>query len=710
MEDAVNSRQTEAKNFRPLKRENPSAKGNLGKKIGHMLRRYRHILALLAILLGTFFIGYYFNIFVIQGVSQGPACIIQSKPAHSLIEDLRPGETLSQQFEADGRDITGFAVDFATYRKANGGVLHFSLTDVETGAVLYEKRMATNELPDNQYYQLIFENAPVSCQKGQKLSINIYVEELDPDATLALYRTESDGYFQGVFFRNGEKEDAYDLAFQVYSGQNAYLKAVYWLFIAGCALFFMVVYFFLFMWKKKGTKELMAALVIFVFSCAYSLMLPPNSVPDEPNHYSTAYHYSNVLLGTDQYDQYSTGFGKAYVGKRVDDIRVIGLNPKPDINVYSTLKDNLFSRAENETVEPTSANILPAPQFLYAFSTLGITLGRILHVGPVPLYYLGRLFNIIAFCVAAYFAMRLMPFGKMTIFAVSVLPITLQQTGSVSYDVIINALAFLLIGLVMHLAYGEERIRTVDLVLTCVLSALLTMCKTGAYFPICLLVLIIPMKRFASRKMGWWFKGLSVGSVALGGILYLVITAVCFPSEGASPYLRWTETPSLPYSIGDLLTDPIHTIQLFVRTFAYQKDFYTETLLGHLSWFTIRMSPFLMIVFVIWALLTAVRPQTEGQGLKGGAKFWTGLMALGSMGIVMLGLTIGWTPNDYEIIQGVQGRYFLPFIPMALLMVRTPLFTVRKNIDGALIFCGLWLQLLTFLDFLRIILQGVYIP
>ncbi|MGI5959032.1 MAG: DUF2142 domain-containing protein [Massiliimalia sp.] len=708
MESTVRQENAAFPKNRMKKRKTAASKPQNSEKVRRMFRRYRHVIALIAILLATFFIGYYFDVFVIQGTSQSPACIIQSQPAYSVIPDLKKGDTISQQFEADGRDITGFALDFGTYQRANPGTLYFTLTDVETGTVLFEQRMASNGLADNQFHQIIFENAPVSCEKGQKLSINVYVEDLAPDATLTLYRTERDGYYQGVHIRNDRIEEDFDLAFQVYSGQNAYLRVVYYLFIVGCALFFMFVYVFVFVWRGKPKRELIAVLVIFFFGAAYSLLLPPNAVPDEPNHFTTAYHYSNVLLGTDQYDNYDEG----YVGMRAGDVSFIGLNAKPDISVYSTIKDHLLETCPIEDMVQSSANIIPAPQFLYTFSTLGITLGRVLHLGLVPTYYLGRFFNLFAYCIAVYFAMKLMPFGKMTMFGISMLPIALQQVGSVSYDVMINALAFLLIGAVFYLAYGERKkpIRFIEMILVCILGILLTMCKTGAYALIFLLVFIIPWKRFSSKKTAYWFKGSAVIGIVVGFLIYSLISSICFVQANPSIYLKWTETPTLAYTVGDLLSDPVHTIQLFVRTLAYQKDFYTETVTGHLSWFTIKMSPFLMIVFGVWILLTGIRPLKEEQKMTAGVKWWVALLALGCFGIVLLGMAIGWTPNTYEIIQGVQGRYFLPFLPLLLLLVRGSWLNLSKNADGVIIFSGLWIQLLTILDYARIILQGVYVP
>lgn len=59
-------------------------------------------------------------------------------------------------------------------------------------------------------------------------------------------------------------------------------------------------------------------------------------------------------------------------------------------------------------------------------SALGITIGRVLGLGAVPVYYLGRLFNFAGFVALAYFAVRFTPVGKRIFMVASCLPMTLH--------------------------------------------------------------------------------------------------------------------------------------------------------------------------------------------------------------------------------------------------------------------------------------------
>ena len=46
---------------------------------------------------------------------------------------------------------------------------------------------------------------------------------------------------------------------------------------------------------------------------------------------------------------------------------------------------------------------------------------------------------------------------------------------------------------------------------------------------------------------------------------------------------------------------------------------------------------------------------------------------------VSLSMAVGWTFNTEGVIQGVQGRYFLPMAPMALLALRSRDIEVQKS-------------------------------
>ena len=51
----------------------------------------------------------------------------------------------------------------------------------------------------------------------------------------------------------------------------------------------------------------------------------------------------------------------------------------------------------------------------------------------------------------------------------------------------------------------------------------------------------------------------------------------------------------------------------------------------------------------------------------------------------MLVMLMSWTPLGSSVVEGVQGRYFLPVLPLALTALRSRRLVVEQNIDGILL-------------------------
>lgn len=72
----------------------------------------------------------------------------------------------------------------------------------------------------------------------------------------------------------------------------------------------------------------------------------------------------------------------------------------------------------------------------------------------------------------------------------------------------------------------------------------------------------------------------------------------------------------------------------------------------------------LIIVLALWAL----RAREEAPQL-GGWQSWMPLGVTVGVFVLCLGACLTWTPINYTVLFGVQGRYFLPVLPLFLLWV-----------------------------------------
>ena len=56
--------------------------------------------------------------------------------------------------------------------------------------------------------------------------------------------------------------------------------------------------------------------------------------------------------------------------------------------------------------------------------------------------------------------------------------------------------------------------------------------------------------------------------------------------------------------------------------------------------------------------------------------------------LLILIMLVSWTSNTHEIVQGVQGRYFVPCIPLLFMCMNNRLVRIKRPIDAYIITAG----------------------
>ena len=124
---------------------------------------------------------------------------------------------------------------------------------------------------------------------------------------------------------------------------------------------------------------------------------------------------------------------------------------------------------------------------------------------------------------------------------------------------------------------------------------------------------------------------------------------------------------TLPY----ILSHPLETVELCIRSVVEEGDHYLSTLVGGtLGYFGLDKPLDLAwgwIILLYGLLALAWLCPEEGGAMPPAARWGTLFIALCCCGLAVLGC-ISWTPTYYETIYGFQGRYFLPVLPLLLLV------------------------------------------
>ena len=440
--------------------------------------------------------------------------------------------------------------------------------------------------------------------------------------------------------------------------------------------------------RRKMTLEALFAVSVLCLGGIYSLVLPPLSAPDEVSHYISAYECSNRLMGLPSVNEKGLiqirpedAWLEDVADVLADDGSAEGGDEKPVI-LGQSLTEETYRRiheersGENEAVHREnvqSSSSQGAGQMAssYQFSVrttplaygpqaFGFVLARLLGLGSLGLLYLGRLFNLLFFAAAGFLTLRRLPFGKTAVFAVYLLPMNLHLVSSLSYDVLITAFCGYFTAVCMDLAYKADRVKWKDVVLLAFLLAVMGPCKM-VYGVIAGLCLLIPVKKF-----GGWGRWTASAAGVLGAFAAAMaavnLGTVSMYTQAEDSYIAWAGETG--YTFAELLHRPLHVLKMCYDTLAWKG---TQLFEGMIGGSLGNQDPVLntptVIILALCTILVVLALKKPGEEVmfSTGNRLWIWFLALLLLGALMFSMLLAWTPRSASMIEGVQGRYLLPF-------------------------------------------------
>lgn len=421
--------------------------------------------------------------------------------------------------------------------------------------------------------------------------------------------------------------------------------------------------------KYKVSIEKTVAVLAFVIGIFYLVTITPLSPPDEPHHYQSAYELSNFLLM--KWDEAEKGFASDF-----DYTNLAGHHNTA--NAYVRVMEDVGKQhIEGEIID------IPKPRALdyfieYLPQALGIALARLLNINFIKMFYLGRLFNLVFYVVLLYLAIKRTPKFKLMIGLVGLLPMSLHQAASYSYDAFINAVSFYLIASILKGICEEGMLSKRDYF--CILVPALLLAPTKVvYVVLAFLSVLIPAHRFEGTKD----RIIKIGAIIAGSLLVLCV----FRMTG----LIARETQSIVslnaegehnYSIQYAIQNPLNTVAIFGKTLKSYGQFYVNTCLGStLSGLSLVIPLVYIDAFKLILVLSSFNSEhSDFKMLKKYkiAFFFTVCIVIL---LTMYSMFTGHTSDTSELIEGVQGRYFIPILPLLLMIFNNQVIVLRKDIS-----------------------------
>lgn len=563
------------------------------------------------------------------------------------------------------------------------GTLRIQVLD-ESNSPIMEADYKVDDLADGQNLIASFPQAQAGWA-DRKLTIVLDAVQLEEKADLAIgYSTKNVSHADLII--NGEAAD-FTLNIKTASHQFLYWKQ--WSMFGAALVYLLLLGTYLGLAVFRVRVERVFLFAGSLLAILYLLLMPPMTVPDEYAHYKEAYYHANRLLG-------KQNAGNDVVMELEDYNATQQFLYTPSLTEFDDLKENILKKGRQEGETELISRYTQAPAVTYIHGIIGIVLGRLLGLNGLLVIYMGRICAILFYLAAMYWFIRLMPFAKSLAFILAILPMTIQQCCSYSYDAIIIEVVFLYTAVLFGLLYKRETIHKWQIVLYVVFMVILSICKGGAYMPLCLLTMMIPASRFRDKKRKWIFVG-SMAAIAIAAFLsstlsYVLYVAAPTEEQAAASYLAGEA-----YGLAGLLSDPINFICLSARTLFLSGDGFLETMIGmQLGWLNIFVSR-IVIYGLFLLMLLSILPVEDGRERqeivvtawqKAAFLFVAGI----SVAMTFASMFMSWTPKDSTEIAGIQGRYFLPLLPVFLMLFHSREITIKKDRGNRYIFLAVSLQ------------------
>lgn len=590
-----------------------------------------------------------------------PKSLVVNHPDESKdLKCMNQNDCIEQEIEYDSNGFQGLIL-YANISSQDKKNYSIQLLDFNTRKVLYRWDNLTSQ---NSMIEIMLDK-PLPISEGEKKCI-LKIQAYSTMNNSTIRFSDSDAYQSGKCFYNGTEIEK-DVNFEIIP-HNISTLGIKKLFVLLIIIMLVTLGAICIMTIKKIKVEKIFLCFMLGFGVVYLFVLIPYSAPDEPVHFATAYHISNVIMSTDTNDE------ERWVSCRnADNDSVFGCDP--GIAAYAKIVGQIDKTVKNSKVNTkyTAGQYMTGvPFYVHLPQAVGITLGRILKLSYSDLIILSELFALIVYIVLAYVSIKIIPIGKYVLFAISALPMTLQLATSCSYDIITMGITYLYIAYFMKLLYSSEQIGLKECCVIMGLSVIQAPCKL-IYCILSFLVILIPNHRFSTKRLAYIVK--VIGPLVSLVVGYLPNISRVPTTTNGKYIVEWAGEEG--YTISYILHHIKETIILFFGTIHDKLDLYITSTIGKdLGWFDLHVPEYLIIVMAV-LLIFSIHADSKIE-ISVHQKICYIIMFVGVVALSCATMLLAWTPLSYRAIEGVQGRYFLPALPLLLISFMNP----KTNYSG----------------------------
>ncbi len=403
-------------------------------------------------------------------------------------------------------------------------------------------------------------------------------------------------------------------------------------------------------------------------ACSFGLLVlfanPPFQAGDECDHYFRAYQLSEgILIGEKQGDTAGGTLPTAIVDVTDTDGIQFRSDKKMTRSLFFRLLHPAFVdwRREQQKFHGFPHTVL-YPPVGYLPQLLAIYLGRQLRIGPLGLMYLARLAAFSVSVALGYAALKTLPVYRWTTAILLLCPMSLYLFGSIAPDGMLITAGALLMARLMRLYtqnYRPADLRELAIIL--ILTGFLSLAKL-IYFPIAGVALFFALPKLETLRA----KALFIAGI----FAFCVFPVVAWGRLVATVYVPGRiDIPIDPAAQArHILDNPLAFLLLVVHTIqvTYLNDF--RWMIGTLGWGDTQMPAWFYSIYGVGIVGCLVLESEEAKSVGRYPRLVMIVSAAGLFLLIYAAAYASWnSPGSNNIIEGIQGRYFLPLVTLLIL-------------------------------------------
>ena len=570
---------------------------------------------------------------------------------NSSYEQINEWNVVEKTFTAKYSDLNKILLSFFVDKDAEetDESINIKLEELSNNTVVKEEAVSFSTIKENNEYYFSFERQKDSKDKQYKLTIDF--DNLSE--VVGIDYSEKD-LQKNASARINDEEVSGTLAInEYYFASSRVLKFN----LIAIGLSVIIIGLSLFIYTRKNlTPEKLFLYTVPIICILFLVIMPMYRGHDENRHMLRIYEISEGHLLTEVHDD--------VVGTPLPKVVIDGTGKywreEMTYNDILDLKDVEIDYDDAKITSMDTVAIYSPVQYIP--QAIGMVFSRLISDNLLLMLYMARLFNLIVCVVLLYFTIKLIPFGKLLVYLISLLPLSIEAFSTMSPDGITISLSMLLIAYILNIIFKPERVvQKKDIAIISVISVIIALCKI-VYVPLVAAILLIPTSKFKSKKS----KVLT--SVFVIGIS-LAVNLIWF--KISTNYLAIVSEGSSTDKIINVLTSPIDYFRMLLYTINYNGSTYMERLFGSV----LAMGEFVKLYFIVpfvFSMFFLFEGATNKELNNKFSKFQNiviFLIALVVVGLVFTSLYVQFTDESSMTISGVQGRYFIPILLLVGLLL-----------------------------------------